>query len=175
MNRSVGFLILSATALLAGAALLITRETPSKAARNERTESSAARLAAAPTTPSPVASPALPAPTPVASTPAKPAPGEAAFMAELRDLLKASPGRAFELARSGSERFGDSAGAAERSWVMVKALSELGRHDEARAEGKKLLERYRDTRWGEDVYRHLFVNPATHPAERGFGKTLEGD
>lgn len=96
-------------------------------------------------------------------------------MTELRDLLRVSPGRALELARSGSERFGDSADAAERSWVIVKALSELGRHDEARAEGKRLLERHRDTRWGEDVYRHLFVNPPTHPSERGYGKALEGD
>ena len=96
-------------------------------------------------------------------------------MSELRQLRRASPERALELARAGNERFGDSADAAERSWIIVKSLSELGRHDEARAEGKRLLERYRDTRWGEDVYRHLFVNPPTHPFERGYGKTLEDE
>lgn len=96
-------------------------------------------------------------------------------MSELRNLRRVNPGRALELARSGEQRFGESPEAAERSWIIVKSLSDLGRHDEARAEGRKLIERYRDTRWGEDVYRHLFVNPPTHPAERGFGKALEGE
>ena len=96
-------------------------------------------------------------------------------MNELHHLLRVSPGRALELARSGEQRFGESAEAAERSWIIVKSLSELGQHEAARTEGKKLFERYPDTRWGRDAHRHLFVNPPTHPSERGFGKTLESD
>lgn len=98
---------------------------------------------------------------------------EASVMTQLRELVRTNPTAALELARSSSARLGETADAAERSWIVVKSLSELGRHEEARAEGKLLLERYRETRWGEDVYRHLFVNPPTHPAERGYGKTLE--
>jgi hypothetical protein len=174
LNRSAGFLTLSALVLLAGGALLLTRETPPKSPRKEQTPlvaaAPASSLPAPPPPPPPRASVA-----PVVSSAAAPLPGEAAFMVELRELLRASPGRALELSRSGEQRFGDSADAAERSWVTVKALSELGRHAEARAEGKKLVERYRGTRWAEDVYRHLFVNPPTHPAERGYGKTLENE
>jgi hypothetical protein len=79
------------------------------------------------------------------------------------------------LAREGIERFKDSACAAERSWFIVKSLSDLDRHDEAQLEGRALVEKYRETPWAEDVYRHLFVNPPTHPAERGYAKTLELD
>jgi hypothetical protein len=94
-------------------------------------------------------------------------------MSTLRDLRGSDPERTLALARDGNRRFPDSPDVAERSWVIVKSLSDLGRHDEARAEGRVLLERFRDTRWAEDVYRHLFVNPPTHPFERGYGKDLE--
>jgi hypothetical protein len=100
---------------------------------------------------------------------------EAALMDTLRELRGSDPNLTLQLAREGNQRFQDSAGAAERSWFIVKALSDLGRHDEARLEGRVLVEKYRDTRWAEDVYRHLFVNPPTHPFERGYGKKLESD
>ncbi len=94
-------------------------------------------------------------------------------MSKLRDLRGSNPTLTLELARAGNQRFPDSPDVAERSWFIVKSLSDLGRHEEARVEGRTLVERYRDTRWGEDVYRHLFVNPPTHPSERGYGKELE--
>ena len=36
-----------------------------------------------------------------------------------------------------------------------------------------LLDDYPTSEWAQDVHRHLFVNPPTHPLERGYGKTLE--
>ena len=96
-------------------------------------------------------------------------------MTRLRDLRGSDPTLTLKLAREGNQRFPNSPDVAERSWVIVKSLSDLGRHEEARVEGRILVDRYRDTRWGEDVYRHLFVNPPTHPFERGYGKELEGE
>lgn len=96
-------------------------------------------------------------------------------MDTLRELRGSDPSLSLQLARQGNQRFKDGAGAAERAWFIVKALSDLGRHDEARLEGRALVDKHRETRWAEDVYRHLFVNPATHPSERGYGKKLESD
>jgi hypothetical protein len=116
------------------------------------------------------------APQGLAAPSAEPdAPDEPSLMTTLRGLRGSDPERTLALARDGNQRFPNSPDVAERSWVIVKSLSDLGRHDEARAEGRILLERFRDTRWGEDVYRHLFVNPGTHPFERGYGKQLESD
>lgn len=98
---------------------------------------------------------------------------EPTLMAELRRLRSAEPARTLSLARQGIERFPNGEGAAERAWFVVKALTDLGRHDEARAEGRMLVERFQGTRFAEDVYRHLFVNPGTHPFERGYGQELE--
>ena len=96
-------------------------------------------------------------------------------MATLRDLRGSDPNLTLQLAREGNLRFAPSAETAERSWFIVKALTDLSRHDEARVEGRALVENYRQTAWAEDVYRHLFVNPPTHPFERGYGKVLEAD
>jgi hypothetical protein len=100
---------------------------------------------------------------------------EPALMDTLRELRGSNPALTLQLARDGNQRFKNSADAAERAWFIVKALSDLGRHDEARLEGRKLVDEYRQTRWAEDVYRHLFVNPPTHPFERGYGKVLESE
>ena len=96
-------------------------------------------------------------------------------MQALRQLRGSDPNLTLQLAREGTRRFKASAGAAERTWFVVKALTDLGRHDEARAEGRTLVDEYRGSRWAEDVYRHLFTNPPTHPFERGYGKNLELD
>jgi hypothetical protein len=98
---------------------------------------------------------------------------EPALMATLRDLRGSNPELTLRLAREGNQRFKASAETGERSWFIVKSLSDLGRHDEARVEGRALVDKYWGTRWAEDVYRHLFVNPPTHPFERGYGQALE--
>jgi len=94
-------------------------------------------------------------------------------MARLRELRGSNPELTLALAREARARFKNSPDAAEQAWFVVKSLTDLGRHDEARLEGRKLVKAYPGTRWAEDVYRHLFVNPATHPAERGYGKDLD--
>lgn len=116
----------------------------------------------------------------VASEPARPIGDaqlldEGALMSTLRELRRSDPNLILQLASEGNQRFKGSAGTAERSWFIVKALSDLGRHEEARVEGRSLVDQYRETRWAQDVYRHLFVNPPTHPFERGYGKKLESD
>lgn len=98
---------------------------------------------------------------------------ERALMEKLRELRGSDPELTLRLAREGNERFKGDADAAERAWFVVRALSDLGRHDEAKLAGRELLREYRGSEWAEDVYRHLFVNPGTHPAERGYGKQFE--
>jgi hypothetical protein len=98
---------------------------------------------------------------------------EAALMNKLRDLSGSDPALSLRLAREGSQRFSASPEEAERRWYVVKSLMNLGRPEEARAEARVLLDRYPTSEWAQDVHRHLFVNPPTHPLERGYGKTLE--
>jgi hypothetical protein len=98
---------------------------------------------------------------------------ERSLMARLRELRGSNPELTLALAREARARFKNSPDAAEQAWFVVKSLTDLGRHDEARVEGRKLLKDYPGTRWAEDAHRHLFVNPATHPAERGYGKDLD--
>lgn len=140
-------------------------EPPSTALTSPRTPQAPASTTAAFSTTPPVASTA----SPVSLL------DEASLMAKLRELRSSNPQLTLELARQGSQRFPDSPDQAERAWFIVKALTDLGQHDEARVEGRALLDQYRDSRWAEDVYRHLFVNPPTHPFERGYGKQLESD
>jgi hypothetical protein len=119
-------------------------------------------------------SPALDVGSASASAPTNPpASSEASLMARLRELGSSDPELTLRLSRAGNERFKRSADAVERSWFMIKSLSDLGRQDEARAAGRDLLRDYPGTSWAEDAHRHLFVNPPTAPAERGYGKQLE--
>jgi len=115
-----------------------------------------------------------PTPAPSASAPlSPPALDETSLMAKLRELRGSDPELTLALAREAQQRFENSPDAAEQSWFVAKSLTDLGRHDEARIEGRKLVKDYPGTRWAEDAYRHLLVNPATHPAERGYGKDLD--
>jgi hypothetical protein len=97
---------------------------------------------------------------------------EASLMSRLRDLGSSNPALTLELARDAQRRFKDSPDAAEQAWFVVKSLTDLGRHGEARMEGRKLVRRFPNTRWAEDVHRALFVNPATEPAQRGTGQSV---
>jgi len=101
------------------------------------------------------------------------APSESNLMAELRDLRATEPTRTLELARAANQRFSRSPDAPERSWYIVRALLDLDRRDEARAEALQMQRDYPGSTWSEDIYRHVLVNPGTHPAERGYGTTYE--
>src|SRR6478752_861851 len=133
--------------------------------RREQQQTMSAAEASASTLPVNVPSFAPAASATAASATAVTALDEPALMQKLRELRSTDPVLTLALAREGNERFKGSADAAERAWFVVKALTDLGRHDEARVEGRSLVDTYRDTRWAEDVYRHLFVNPGTHPFE----------
>jgi len=109
------------------------------------------------------------------SSAAPPALDEMSLLRKLRELRGSDPSLSLELAREGQARFKDGPDVAELSWFVVKSLSELGRHDEASVEGRKLVHDFPGNSFADDVHRHLFVNPPTHPSERGYGKTLEGE
>ncbi|HYO97640.1 MAG TPA: hypothetical protein VER33_24185 [Polyangiaceae bacterium] len=89
---------------------------------------------------------------------------DAALTAQLRSLLTSDPGRALALARAANARFPHSAAAAERAWVVVRALAELQRFHEARHEARVVAQRYAGTHWADDVERHLLVYPLDQPS-----------
>jgi hypothetical protein len=140
----------------------------------------------APTEPPPLAPPAkadADVRPGVAGAPRRPSPPEtspddlnrteAALMTKLRDLSGSDPALSLQLAREANQRFRGSPEEPERWWYIVRSLMNLGRSGEARAEARVLLDEYPTSEWAQDVHRHLFVNPPTHPLERGYGKTLE--
>jgi hypothetical protein len=98
---------------------------------------------------------------------------EVALMQMLRDLGGSNPELSLTLAREGKKNYGDTPDAAEREWFIVRSLMDLARVDEARVEARILLDKYPRSHFAEDVHRHMFVNPPTHPEERGYGKATE--
>jgi hypothetical protein len=97
---------------------------------------------------------------------AAPAPGESEHTLRLRGLLGKDPAQAVALARQGNLLYPSGSDAAERSWILVKSLTDLGKFDEARAEAREMVARHRGTRWADDVYRHVLQRPPG-PPERG--------
>jgi len=93
--------------------------------------------------------------------------GETEIMTELRTLAQSAPERSLELAREGDARFPGSEDAPERAWFKIRALVNLARFEEARAEAVVMVDTYRDTPWAGDVERHLLTHPLNHPTERG--------
>jgi hypothetical protein len=86
-------------------------------------------------------------------TPASSADEEGALMAELRSLKSANPARAVELARTGNQRFPDSANAPERASILIHALSDLGQSSEARGEAEHMVNHYPDSSWVREIER----------------------
>lgn len=109
----------------------------------------------------PVSAPAASNPL-VADAPAPLAeryPDEASLMQALRPLDLKNPELALQLAREGERRFAGSADAPERAWILVRALTHLNRFDEARAEARVFVDKYRGTGWMSDLKRHVLTNP----------------
>jgi hypothetical protein len=98
---------------------------------------------------------------------------EASLMARIHELGSSDPELSLLLAREGNERCPDSPDAVKRMWVIVKALSELGRSEEARREALIMVQKYPNNDLTGDVQRHVLSNPPTHPSERGYGKKYE--
>jgi len=127
----------------------------------------------APTKESGVNAPAI-APTATAEPPS-PAAGrdEVVAMETLRELLNSEPRRAIELARQANKRAPDSPDAAERAWIVVKALASLKRFHEARDEAAAMAGRYPDSSWAMDAKRHMLVQPLDLPSREEQQKQMQ--
>jgi hypothetical protein len=90
-------------------------------------------------------------------------------MERLRELGPiAHPELSLKLAREGDEQFPGSPDAAERGWFAVRALMEMRRTDDAVAEARIMVEKYRGTSFANDVEKHMLTHPMTHPSEVGY-------
>jgi hypothetical protein len=129
-----------------------------------------------PAPPSPTALPSVAAPAD-ASIPTRAAPlpesaaertakiNAASYQTEsmemLRQLVETDPERAIEIARVGNRRFPKRPEAAERSWIVVKGLSNLKRFEEARDEVRLMQQRYPGNKFALDAEQHLKLSPAS--------------
>ncbi len=116
-----------------------------------------------PTPPALPTAPTLSAPTPSAGLApveaAVAAPSESQIMAKLHELGETNPEASLALARQGNAQFPDSPDAPERGWIVVKALTNMRRFDDAHAEAESMVRQYRGTSWANDVERHVLVVP----------------
>jgi hypothetical protein len=80
-------------------------------------------------------------------------------MQALHDLLDKDAEAALVAARKDLARDPDGPDAAEQTWVVVKALAATGHIDEARREADVMVPKFRDTRWANDVERHVLAHP----------------
>jgi hypothetical protein len=80
-------------------------------------------------------------------------------MTRLHELGQTDPEASLALAREGNARFPDSPDAPERGWIVVKALTNMRRFDDAHAEAEVMVSKYRGTSWAADVERHVLVHP----------------
>jgi hypothetical protein len=168
----------SRTVVLVAAAVVVVALVAFKLRAGKRAREPASLSVAEQPAPPPVTQPASappPSPPPPAprKAPALPLLSEARIMERLHQLGSSDPEQSLALAREGNRRFKDSRDVPERSSIIVRSLSSLGRHDEARAEALKMERDYPTSAYTQDVHRHMFVNPGTHPAERGYGKKYE--
>ena len=143
--------------------------TPSQTAEEMETEVPAevAHPPAPGPTVAPTAEPGAKAPAiaPATAPPRTPAAGDdLVAMETLRQLLDSEPRRAIELARQANKRAPDSPDAAERAWIVVKALASLKRFHEARDEAAAMASRYPDSSWAMDAKRHMLVQPLDLPS-----------
>lgn len=113
-----------------------------------------------------LSSPLDPLPKPIPSANPR---DEVVLMGKLRDLGPISnPELSLKLAREGDEKFSGSPDAAERGWFIVRALMEMRRTDDAIAESRIMVDKYRGTSFAIDVERHMLTHPRTHPSEVGY-------
>jgi type IV secretory pathway VirB10-like protein len=102
-------------------------------------------------------------PSPLAAVRVTRADDEERAMEELRALWPKQPERALAVAEQDRRRFGASAFAAEREWIVVRSLTNLDRFDEAREEARRMLELYPNDSFSADVKRHVLIHPPGPP------------
>jgi hypothetical protein len=110
---------------------------------------------------------AEPAPAPPVARPAAPAPpkgsplsehdvaqlDEARLMARLRTAAESDPPLAIKLAREGNRRFPHGTDVAERTSILIHALSATGESMEARGEAERMVNDLPDSAWVREVER----------------------
>lgn len=126
----------------------------------------------APAKESGVNAPAIAAPA-TAQPPPAAAGDDLVAMETLRELLNSEPRRAIELARQANKRAPHSPDAAERAWIVVKALASLKRFHEARDEAAAMAGRYPDSSWAMDAKRHMLVQPLDLPSREEQQKQMQ--
>ena len=127
-------------------------------------EATEARSSVASTIPSTTVPTERPTTTPQGTVTAAPsAPTDADLMTQLRALEGASPLVALRLAREGNARFPNSPDAPERTWHIVKSLTDLGQFAEAREEAQRMLDTYPPSNWTSDIKRHVLSHPPNPP------------
>ena len=97
--------------------------------------------------------------TPATNRPGAPSPVEPMPTKALQELLDKDPAAALIVARRDLAQDPDGPDAAERNWVVVKALAVMGQFAEAKREAAVMVPKYRDTQWANDVERHVLAHP----------------
>jgi hypothetical protein len=87
---------------------------------------------------------------------------EASLLTKLHDLGISDPPLSLKLAKEAVTRFPDSPSAPEFEWNVVKALYNLGRVEDAKAEARIMLWKYPTSDFTVDVDRHL-LHPQPNP------------
>jgi len=96
--------------------------------------------------------------------PVAPSLDEPSTMARLRELWPLDPERTLALCDEAETQFKNSASAAERAWIRVRALVGMRRFEEARDHARILTRTHPGTAWASDVERHLLVYPLGQPS-----------
>lgn len=177
-KAEAGLVVVAVASAIAGFAVWHSKSPASPHATTDDGETRAASgsqqsapVAAAPVPPTPRAPPPLPSrrrdePAPIT---------EAQLMATLREMGGTSPQRSIELAREGQRRFPNSAGAAERDFVVVQSLVNQKRFHEARDEARAMVSKYPDNQFALDAQRHLLVYPLDQPSREEMQQEMQRD
>lgn len=78
---------------------------------------------------------------------------------DLQALLEKDPAEALKVARRDLAKDPTGPDAAERNWVIVKSLAVSGHYEDARREAEVMVPKFRDTRWANDIERHILAHP----------------
>ena len=107
--------------------------------------------------------PAAPAPAPAPPPPPRKVPpfsehdvaqlDEARLMARLRTAAQSDPPLAIKLAREGNRRFPHGEDVAERTSILIHALSATGQSMEARGEAERMVNDLPDSAWVREIER----------------------
>ena len=166
MPRPVTLALSAVCAGLIGLAAMFffKKDKPSIAAQPRETES----LVNPPAVVDAGIAPGPTAPLKRAPAPARPpethAADEASLLSQLHELAGSDPERSLTLAREAVNRFPDSPNAPEFEWNVVKALFNLRRLDDAKAEARIMLSKYPGSSFTGDVVHHL-LNPPPNPPD----------